>query len=110
MSIEKKDYFQGVYEVVAQIPHGKVTTYGAIAEYLGIRSGARMVGWALNKSIESGPDQDLPCHRVVNRLGELSGKVHFGGNVMEERLQQEGITFKDENTIDLEKHFWRPGE
>lgn len=104
----KTDYFQRVYEVVEKIPYGKVTTYGAIAEYLGIRSGARMVGWALNKTLEAGPDTDLPCHRVVNRLGQLSGKAYFGGNVMEERLRQEGITFKTKDTVDIEKHFWKP--
>ncbi len=105
---DKKDYYQRVYDIVAQIPYGKVTTYGAIAEHLGIRSGARLVGWALNKTLESGQDQELPCHRVVNRLGQLSGKAYFGGNVMEERLKQEGISFTDKDTVDIEKHFWKP--
>ncbi len=101
------DFYEKVYEVVAEIPFGRVTTYGAIARFLGIGGSARMVGYALNKTLRTdGPD--LPCHRVVNRLGELSGKAHFGHGVMESLLQQENITFVDENTIDLEKHFWDP--
>ncbi len=104
----ESDYFEKVYEVVAQIPYGKVTTYGAISYYLGLRSGARMVGWALNSTKLANSFGDLPCHRVVNRLGQLSGRRHFDGNVMEERLKQEGVTFLDENTVDLSKHFWDP--
>lgn len=105
-----KDYYQRVYEVVAKIPYGKVTSYGAIAEYLGVRGGARLVGWALNKTLESNQNQDLPCHRVVNRLGQLSGKAYFGGTVMEERLRQEGIAFVSDDTVDMEHHFWHPRE
>ena len=102
------DFFQRVYEVVAVILYGRVTTYGAIAEHLGVRSGARAVGWALNKTLSHNPGEDLPCHRVVNRLGQLSGKVHFNGSVMEEMLRQEGVTFLSPDTIDMEKHFWHP--
>ncbi|MEX0774021.1 MAG: MGMT family protein [Balneolales bacterium] len=104
------DFFKRVYEVVAAIPYSKVTTYGAIAEHLGVRSGARAVGWALNKTLTHYLGEEIPCHRVVNRLGQLSGKVHFGGNVMEERLRQEGVVFLSPDTIDLKQHFWHPDE
>ena len=104
------DFFQRVYEVVARIPYGRVTTYGAIAGFLGVHSGARAVGWALNKTIASPAGEDLPCHRVVNRLGQLSGKAYFSGDVMEVRLRQEGVVFISPNTIDLDRHFWEPGE
>ncbi|MGK7370256.1 MAG: MGMT family protein [Candidatus Halalkalibacterium sp. M3_1C_030] len=99
-----KDFYEQVYEVVAEIPEGKVTTYGAIASYLGVASGARMVGYALNKSLEVG----IPAHRVLNRLGELTGRAHFPDDTMRERLQQEDITFVDEYTVDIDRHFWNP--
>jgi len=73
---KRKDFFDKVYEIVAKIPYGRVATYGDIAEACGIRSSARTVGWALNGAKESG----LPCHRVVNRFGALSGKMHFGSH------------------------------
>lgn len=98
------DYYQLVYEVVAQIPTGKVSTYGAIARHLGIASGARMVGYALNNT----GDRNIPAHRVVNRNGELTGRAHFPDDTMRERLQQEGVTFVDEYTIDIDAHFWDP--
>ena len=101
-----KDYYERVYEVVKNIPHGKVTTYGAIASYLGITSGARMVGYALNNVAES----NIPAHRVVNRNGELTGRSHFPDDTMRERLEQEEIAFIDEYQIDIEKHFWDPTE
>jgi O-6-methylguanine DNA methyltransferase len=89
----KKDFFDKVYAVVAKIPYGKVTTYGAIAEVCGIRSSARTVGWALNGAAASG----LPCHRVVNRFGALTGKIHFGSpDLMEDLLRSEGVTFNDD--------------
>jgi methylated-DNA-protein-cysteine methyltransferase related protein len=101
-------FFERVYAVVARIPYGKVTTYGAIARILGQAGSARMVGWALNSTIvQNRPD--LPCHRVVNRLGQLTGKIHFGGDVMEDMLRQEGIAFSAADTVDLNKHFWDPG-
>jgi methylated-DNA-protein-cysteine methyltransferase-like protein len=99
-----KDYYKRVYEVVAEIPTGKITTYGTIARYLGIASGARMVGYALNNATEL----DIPAHRVVNRNGELTGRAHFPGDTMRERLEQEGVTFLDEYRVDIEKHFWSP--
>ncbi|MGD8426348.1 MAG: MGMT family protein [Balneolaceae bacterium] len=100
------DYYTRVYEVVAHIPIGKVTTYGAIARFLGIASGARMVGYALNNVGET----NVPAHRVVNRNGELTGRAHFPDDTMRERLQQEGITFLEEYRIDMEAHFWDPNE
>lgn len=100
-------FFERVWAVVAQIPPGRVTTYGDIAEHLGRRGAARTVGWALNEAAGS----DLPCHRVVNRNGVLTGKRHFETpRVMEERLRSEGVTFVGENRVDLDTHRWRPGE
>ena len=72
--IKKEDFFDKVYKIVRKIPYGKVATYGDIAQACGIRSSARTVGWALNGAKESG----IPCHRVVNRFGALTGKLHFG--------------------------------
>jgi len=106
MKKNKKDFFDKVYKVVEQIPYGKVTTYGAIAEVCGIKSAARTVGWALNGASASG----LPCHRVVNRFGALTGKVHFGDpNLMEELLRSEGIEFLEDGCVDMLKYFWKPG-
>lgn len=101
-----KDYYQRVYEVVRQIPHGRVSTYGAIARYLGITSGARMVGYALNNVAET----NIPAHRVVNRNGELTGRAYFPDDTMRERLKQENITFLDEYKVDIDRHFWNPLE
>lgn len=104
---EQNDFFERVWAVVARIPSGRVTTYGHIAEHLGSRSSARTVGWALNAGIASG----LPCHRVVNRFGALSGRLHFEGPfVMEERLRSEGVAFTDDGCVDLERHLWIPGD
>lgn len=102
---KKQDFFDKVHKVVAKIPYGKVTTYGAIAEVCGIKSAARTVGWAINGANVSG----LPCHRVVNRKGELTGKLHFGDpNLMEELLRSEGVEFTSEGMVKMEKHFWKP--
>lgn len=106
--MSQKDFYQKVYEVVEQIPAGKVTTYGAIAGILGVRSGARMVGYALNRLIHDNSGPDYPAHRVVNRLGELTGRAHFAGDVMRERLQQEGVEFTGEYTVNMKKHYWNP--
>ena len=101
----KSDFFDRVYEVVAKIPKGQVTTYGHIAEVCGIKSSARTVGWALNGAKESG----LPCHRVVNRQGLLTGKFHFGSSdLMEDLLRSEGIEFDDKGRVNLKKHLWIP--
>ncbi len=102
---EKKDYYERVHRVVAKIPKGRVTTFGAIAGYLGVASGARMVGYALTNSAG-----DIPAHRVLNRLGQLTGRAHFPDDTMKERLQQENIQFIDNYTVDIEKHFWNPNE
>lgn len=100
------DYYQRVYRVVEQIPAGRVTTYGAIARFLGITSGARMVGYALNKAAET----NIPAHRVVNRNGELTGRAYFPDDTMRERLKQEEVTFIDEYQVDLERHLWDPNK
>jgi methylated-DNA-protein-cysteine methyltransferase related protein len=102
---KKEDFFDKVYKIVAKIPKGKVTTYGHIAEACGIRSSARIVGWALNSSKGSG----LPCHRVVNRVGALTGKFHFGdAHLMEDVLRAEGIEFDEKGRVILEKYMWIP--
>ena len=103
---KKSDFFDRVWIVVADIPFGKVTTYGHIAEHLGAKSAARTVGWALKAAAGA----NLPCHRVVNRFGALSGKKSFGGPfIMEDRLLSEGIEFVEEGVVDLQKHLWIPG-
>jgi methylated-DNA-protein-cysteine methyltransferase-like protein len=97
--------FQAIYQVVALIPSGKVSTYGAIAGYLGSKGGARLVGWAMNASHGQAT---IPAHRVVNRHGVLTGKNFFGGNRMQELLEAEGLTIKDDQIIDFSSHFWDP--
>lgn len=100
------NFFERVYEIVRQIPEGKVTSYGAIAKALGAARSARMVGWAMNASHNL---EDVPAHRVVNIKGLLSGKHHFGGtNLMQQLLENEGIQVVDNQIIDFEKHFWEP--
>ena len=100
-------FFERVWAVVAEIPPGRVTTYGDIAEYLGRRGAARTVGWALNEAAGT----DLPCHRVVNRNGDLTGKRHFETpHVMEERLRSEGVSFADDGSVVLDEHRWVPRE
>jgi methylated-DNA-protein-cysteine methyltransferase-like protein len=100
----KKDFFNKVYDVAKRIPYGKVTTYGHIAEACGIKSAARTVGWALN-----GCGPDIPAHRVVNRYGALTGKIHFGDpNLMEDLLRSEGVEFDKNGFVKLEKHLWIP--
>jgi methylated-DNA-protein-cysteine methyltransferase-like protein len=111
--IDRSDFYEKVYEVVADIPVGKVTTYGAIAGYIGVRSGARMVGYALNNLLSGKAKekfQHVPAHRVVNRLGQLTGRAYFPDDTMRERLHQEGVSFKEEYTVDIEQHFWDPSE
>ena len=100
------NFFERVYEIVRQIPEGKVTSYGAIAKAIGAARSARMVGWAMNASHNL---EDVPSHRVVNRIGILSGKHHFEGtNLMQQLLENEGIQVVDNQIIDFEKHFWEP--
>ena len=106
MFMKEENFFQRVYEVARQIPFGKVTSYGAIANYLGSRGSARMVGWAMNAS---GSMENVPAHRVVNRKGLLSGKHHFEGtNLMQQLLENEGIEVEDNQIVDFETHFWDP--
>ncbi|HON18723.1 MAG TPA: MGMT family protein [Salinivirgaceae bacterium] len=100
------NYYESVYWIVQQIPYGRVTTYGAIAECLGSKQGARLVGWALNSSRNL--PRFLPAHRVVNRNGLLTGKRYFVGNSMVELLQAEGIHIENNQIVDFEKHFWHP--
>jgi methylated-DNA-protein-cysteine methyltransferase-like protein len=105
-SSENDNFFERVYEIVRQIPEGKVTSYGAIAKALGTARSARMVGWAMNASHTI---DDVPAHRVVNRIGMLSGKHHFEGtNLMQQLLENEGIEVVDNQIVDFEKHFWKP--
>ncbi|MEY2704655.1 MAG: hypothetical protein RL407_717 [Bacteroidota bacterium] len=106
MSIEKPNYFDWVYQVVREIPSGRVSSYGAIAHYLGLKSGARMVGYAMNASHTV---NDVPAHRVVNRKGLLTGKHHFATPTqMEELLRSEGIRVENDQVIDFESLFWNP--
>ncbi len=97
--------FDLIYQVVREIPVGRVTTYGAIAAYLGMKGGARMVGWAMNASHTLA---DIPAHRVVNRNGVLTGKNFFGGDRMQELLASEGIRVQDDQILEFKSHFWDP--
>jgi methylated-DNA-protein-cysteine methyltransferase-like protein len=99
-------FFLKVYEVVRQIPEGQVTSYGAIAKYLGSPQSSRMVGWAMNAAHSLA---DVPAHRVVNRKGLLTGKHHFGGGtIMQQLLENEGVLIKEDQIQDFEKYFWDP--
>jgi methylated-DNA-protein-cysteine methyltransferase-like protein len=101
-----KDFFLNVYDVVRLIPKGRVTSYGAIAKYLGTGRSSRMVGWAMNGSHLK---KNVPAHRVVNRDGLLTGKMHFSPpGLMQELLEKEGIRVKKDKIIDFKKHFWDP--
>lgn len=105
----KKDesFFELVFEVARQIPRGRVTSYGAIADVLGTKLSARMVGWAMNGAGRVRPK--VPAHRVVNRNGMLSGKMHFAyPEQMQELLEKEGVKVIDDKVVDFEKRFWDP--
>lgn len=105
LSYNSDDFFQRVLDKVKLIPKGKVATYGDIAAAVGLRSSARTVGWALNTCNDL---NKVPCHRVVNRYGELTGKKHFPTpGLMREMLENEGIEFIDER-VNLNKHLWKP--
>ena len=98
------NFFERVYEIVRQIPEGKVTTYGAIAKALGAAKSSRMVGWAMNASHNL---EDVPAHRVVNRNGMLTGKHHFEGtNLMQQLLESEGVKIIDNKIVDFDKFIW----
>jgi methylated-DNA-protein-cysteine methyltransferase-like protein len=104
---QDRSFFNDVYDVVEQIPFGRVTSYGAIARYLSSGAAARTVGWAMNHSHEARPD--LPAHRVVNRNGVLSGKAHFGSpGRMQELLEAEGVQVEEDRIVNFEEHFWDP--
>ena len=107
MTEKKEGFFQDVWDVVKLIPEGRVTSYGAIAKYLGSPGAARMVGWAMNASHSS--NEPIPAQRVVNRLGMLSGKSHFQGpNLMQELLESEGVKVENNQVVDFENLFWDP--
>ena len=102
-----KDFFERVFEVTKLIPYGRVTSYGAIARYLGTGRSARMVGWALNTSHKN--PEFIPAHRVVNRNGLLTGKLHFGNSsTMRQLLENEGIVIEDDQIINFGEKFWDP--
>jgi len=106
MAKKETDFFQKVYEVVKQVPFGRVTSYGAIARYLGAAGSARMVGWAMNGVVDR---EEVPAHRVVNRVGLLTGKHHFQGTkLMQQLLENEGVTVINDQVVHLDKHFWDP--
>lgn len=105
--MKNTSYFDLVYDVTRQVPRGRVTTYGAIADYLALGS-ARMVGWALNHCSFDGR---VPAHRVVNRLGELSGRNHFPTpTLMQQLLEAEGVRVEDNRVVEFERLFWSPTE
>jgi len=101
-----ENFFDKVHNVARLIPYGRVTSYGAIAKYLGAAGSARMVGWAMNVS---GKKEDVPAHRVVNRNGLLSGKHHFDGtNLMQQLLESEGVEVVENKVNQFDKLFWDP--
>ena len=101
------DFYDMIFEVVRQVPKGRVTTYGAIAKYLGTAKSSRLVGWAMNQA--HGKKPPVPAHRVVNRLGLLSGKHHFGHpKLMEQMLAKEGVKVKKDKVVNFNKVFWDP--
>ena len=103
---QQESFFSKVYTVVKLIPEGKVTSYGAIAKYLGSPQSSRMVGWAMNASHAK---DDVPAHRVVNRKGLLTGKHHFGGgSVMKQLLENEGVKVDQNQIQKMEDYFWDP--
>lgn len=104
--MEESNFFEKVYGLVRRIPPGRVTTYGAIARYLGAAKSARMVGWAMNSASKL---DDVPAHRVVNRQGLLTGKHHFPGtHVMQHLLEDEGIQIENDKVTSFNSRFWDP--
>jgi methylated-DNA-protein-cysteine methyltransferase-like protein len=105
--MDKLSFYEQVYQVVRLIPNGRVSSYGAIAAYLGTRGSSRMVGYAMNASHTAYPP--VPAHRVVNRNGMLTGKFHFGSpNLMQQLLENEGIAVQNDRVLDFKKIFWDP--
>ncbi|MBD3630330.1 MGMT family protein [Cyclobacterium sp.] len=106
--MNKTNFFDLVYQVVRLIPKGRVSTYGAIANYLGSKGSARMVGWAMNAAHQH---KDIPAHRVVNRLGLLTGKSHFADkDQMQRLLEKEGVRVIKDQVQDFDIHFWDPNQ
>ena len=106
-AVQERDFFADVMAVVRQIPRGRVTSYGAIAKYLGAARSARIVGYCMNNAHTIKPK--VPAHRVVNRIGLLSGKHHFGSpTTMEDLLKKEGVKVKKDQVVDFQKRFWDP--
>ena len=104
---KSENFYDKVYKTARLVPFGRVTSYGAIAAYLGAARSARMVGWAMNNSHNQ--TEEVPAHRVVNRKGLLTGKHHFGGtNLMQQLLENEGIVVVENQIQDFEKVFWNP--
>lgn len=103
---KSENFFDKVYEVAKLIPFGRVTSYGAIAKYLGAAKSARMVGWAMNASHNK---EEIPAHRVVNSNGLLTGKLHFDGtNLMQQLLENEGVIIKENQVQNFDQLFWDP--
>ncbi|MDX9750161.1 MAG: MGMT family protein [Flavobacteriales bacterium] len=106
-AVQERDFFADVMAVVRQVPKGRVTSYGAIAKYLGAARSSRIVGYCMNNAHTVKPT--VPAHRVVNRIGLLTGKHHFGTpTAMEELLRKEGVQVKDDQVVDFAKRFWDP--
>jgi methylated-DNA-protein-cysteine methyltransferase-like protein len=106
MPADDTSFFDKVYSIATQVPYGRVTSYGAIAKYLGAARSARMVGWAMNSC-----PAHVPAHRVVNRVGLLTGKHHFEGtNLMQQLLESEGVEVEDNKIVDFAKYFWDPAK
>ncbi len=106
--MNSKDFFQKVYEVVKMIPSGRVSTYGLIAKYLGSAKSSRVVGYAMNASHQN---SDIPAHRVVNRVGILTGKHHFSGTtLMKNLLESEGVKIQNDKVVNFKKVVWDPSK
>ncbi|HLT07893.1 MAG TPA: MGMT family protein [Cyclobacteriaceae bacterium] len=105
MKIDRNNLFDLVYQVVRLIPRGRVSSYGAIAQCIGLKSGARMVGYAMRAAHEV---PGVPAHRVVNSQGLLTGKHHFGSPTMQQLLEEEGVHVKKDKIVNFKKHFWDP--
>lgn len=104
---DSHSFFENVYDVVRMVPRGRVTSYGAIAAYLGLRGSARMVGWAMNAAHSE--TTGVPAHRVVNRQGLLTGKHHFGTPaLMQQLLESEGTKVENDRVVDFKERFWDP--
>tara|TARA_S200000501_G_scaffold76641_1_gene68458 strand:+ start:786 stop:1115 length:330 start_codon:yes stop_codon:yes gene_type:complete len=106
--MDSKDFFQKVYKVVKMIPSGRVSTYGLIAKYLGSTKSSRVVGYAMNASHQN---SEIPAHRVVNRVGLLTGKYHFSGTtLMKDLLESEGVKIQNDRVVNFKKVVWDPSK